>query len=72
MAGYGLLILGPSVHYWYNLMSRIFPKRDLASTLKKMVLGQTAYGPAMTVIFLSMNAALQGTASICIWISLNL
>ncbi|CAA0807459.1 Peroxisomal membrane 22 kDa (Mpv17/PMP22) family protein [Striga hermonthica] len=60
MAGYGLLILGPSVHYWYNFMSRVFPSRDLSSTLMKMVLGQTTYGPAMTVIFLSMNAALQG------------
>ncbi|KAI3445903.1 hypothetical protein Pfo_002568 [Paulownia fortunei] len=60
MAGYGMLILGPSVHYWYNFMSRVFPKRDLLSTFKKMALGQTVYGPAMTVIFLSVNAALQG------------
>ncbi|GFP88621.1 pxmp2/4 family protein 4 [Phtheirospermum japonicum] len=60
MAGYGLVILGPSVHYWYNLMSRVFPKRDLLSTLKKMTLGQTTFGPAMTVIFLSFNAAVQG------------
>ncbi|KAL6517482.1 hypothetical protein OROMI_033183 [Orobanche minor] len=60
VAGYGLVILGPSVHYWYNFMSRVYPKRDLMSTLKKMALGQTTYGPAMTVIFLSVNAALQG------------
>ncbi|KAK4383033.1 hypothetical protein Sango_2814000 [Sesamum angolense] len=51
MAGYGMLILGPSVHYWYNFMSTVFPKRDLLSTLKKMALGQTSYGPTMTVIF---------------------
>lgn len=61
MAGYGLLILGPSLHYWYNLMSRFFPKRDLVSTVKKMALGQTLYGPAMTVVFFSVNAALQGS-----------
>ncbi|KAK4437999.1 hypothetical protein Salat_0134000 [Sesamum alatum] len=60
MAGYGMLILGPSVHYWYNFMSRISPKRDLLSTLKKMALGQTLYGPTMTVVFFSVNAALQG------------
>ncbi|KAG8368464.1 hypothetical protein BUALT_Bualt15G0048100 [Buddleja alternifolia] len=60
MAGYGLLILGPTIHYWYTYMSRVFPKRDIASTLKKMALGQTFYGPAMTVIFFSANAALQG------------
>ncbi|KAK6136923.1 hypothetical protein DH2020_029329 [Rehmannia glutinosa] len=60
MGGYGMLIIGPSVHYWYNFMSRVFPKRDILSTFKKMALGQTTYGPAMTVIFLSVNAALQG------------
>lgn len=60
MAGYGLVILGPSLHYWYNFMSRIFPKRDVFSTLKKIGLGQTLYGPAMTVVFFSVNAALQG------------
>lgn len=60
MGGYGMLILGPSLHYWYNFMSRIFPNRDLFSTLKKIGLGQTLYGPAMTVVFFSVNAALQG------------
>ncbi|GMN37854.1 hypothetical protein TIFTF001_007149 [Ficus carica] len=60
MAGYGLLVLGPSLHYWFNFMSRLFPRRDLLSTLKKMALGQTVYGPFMTVIFFSLNARLQG------------
>ncbi|PIN15272.1 Peroxisomal membrane protein MPV17 [Handroanthus impetiginosus] len=63
MAGYGMVILGPSVHYWYNFMSRVFPKRDLLSTFKKMALGQALFGPAMTVIFFSVNAALQGESS---------
>lgn len=60
MAGYGMLVVGPSLHYWYNFLSRIFPNRDLSSTLKKMALGQVVYGPAMTVVFFSVNAALQG------------
>ncbi|KAL1534521.1 PXMP2/4 family protein 4-like [Salvia divinorum] len=60
MGGYGMVILGPSLHYWYNLMSAVFPKRDVLSTLKKIGLGQTVYGPAMTVVFFSVNAALQG------------
>ncbi|KAL0739390.1 hypothetical protein Bca4012_015600 [Brassica carinata] len=60
MAGYGLLILGPTLHYWFNLMSRLFPKRDLITTFKKMAMGQTVYGPTMNVIFFSLNAALQG------------
>ncbi|CAH8329342.1 unnamed protein product [Eruca vesicaria subsp. sativa] len=60
MAGYGLLILGPTLHYWFNLMSRLFPKRDLITTFKKMAMAQTVYGPTMSVIFFSLNAALQG------------
>ncbi|KAL6560761.1 hypothetical protein OROGR_004320 [Orobanche gracilis] len=60
MAGYGMLIIGPSLHYWFDFVSRVYPKRDILSTLKKMALGQTVYGPAMTSIFFSVNAALQG------------
>ncbi|KAK7343514.1 hypothetical protein VNO77_12304 [Canavalia gladiata] len=63
MAGYGMIILGPSLHFWFNFVSKLFPRRDLFSTLKKMVMGQTLYGPAMTVIFFSLNARLQGESS---------
>ncbi|XP_004496888.1 uncharacterized protein [Cicer arietinum] len=60
MAGYGMIILGPSLHFWFNFVSKLFPGRDLISTLKKMVMGQSLYGPAMTVVFFSLNARLQG------------
>ncbi|GMH23715.1 hypothetical protein Nepgr_025558 [Nepenthes gracilis] len=63
MGGYGMLILGPALHHWFNFMSKIFPRQDLFSTVKKMVLGQTVYGPLMTAFFFSMNAALQGEDS---------
>ncbi|CAH9116649.1 unnamed protein product [Cuscuta epithymum] len=60
MTGYGMLILGPSLHFWFNFLSRAFPKQDLRATITKMALGQTVYGPIMTVVFFSVNAALQG------------
>ncbi|KAG8650706.1 PXMP2/4 family protein 4 [Manihot esculenta] len=60
MAGYGMLILGPSLHFWFNFVSKLFPKRDLITTFKKIIMGQTLYGPAMTVLFFSLNAGLQG------------
>ncbi|XP_038681068.1 PXMP2/4 family protein 3-like [Tripterygium wilfordii] len=60
MTGYGMLILGPSLHFWFNLMSKLFPNRDLLTTLKKMLMGQTLYGPVMTVVFFSVNAYMQG------------
>ncbi|KAL9371110.1 hypothetical protein Peur_036250 [Populus x canadensis] len=60
MAGYGLLIIGPSLHFWFNFVSKLFPKRDLITTFKKIIMGQTIYGPIMTVVFFSSNACLQG------------
>lgn len=60
MAGYGMLILGPSLHFWFNFMSKVLPQRDLITTLKKICLGQTTFGPFMTAIFFSANAAVQG------------
>ncbi|XP_060168107.1 uncharacterized protein LOC132598955 [Lycium barbarum] len=63
MAGFGALIVGPSLHFWFNFLSRRLPKRDVISTLKKIVLGQTVYGPAVNSIFFSMNAAAQGESS---------
>lgn len=62
MAGYGMIILGPSLHFWFNFVSRLFPKRDLIATFSKMFMGQAIFGPIMTVVFFSVNAALQGTS----------
>lgn len=60
MASYGMVLSGPSLHLWFNFVARIIPKRDLISTLKKLFIGQTVYGPIMTSIFFSSNAAAQG------------
>jgi len=60
MAGYGLVLSGPTLHLWFNLLSKTLPKRDLISTAKKMVLGQIVYGPSITAVFFSVNACLQG------------
>uniref|UniRef100_A0A2P2LH14 PXMP2/4 family protein 4-like n=1 Tax=Rhizophora mucronata TaxID=61149 RepID=A0A2P2LH14_RHIMU len=60
MAGYGIIILGPSLHFWFNFVSKVLPKKDLISTFKKILMGQTLYGPVMNVVFFSLNAFLQG------------
>ncbi|XP_075640965.1 uncharacterized protein LOC142612711 isoform X1 [Castanea sativa] len=60
MAAYGLVILGPSQNFWFNSLSKILPKRDVLTTLKKTFMGQTVYGPIITTIFFSYNAGLQG------------
>ncbi|XP_019156596.1 PREDICTED: PXMP2/4 family protein 4-like [Ipomoea nil] len=60
MASFGLLILGPVQHAWFNLLGRKLPRRDVATTLKKLVLGQLVLGPCITGTFFSFNASLQG------------
>ncbi|KAF7064168.1 hypothetical protein CFC21_070570 [Triticum aestivum] len=60
MASYGMLFSGPSLHYWFNFISKVVPKKDVVSTFKKMFLGQAVYGPIINCIFFSYNAGLQG------------
>ncbi|CAN6338419.1 unnamed protein product [Urochloa humidicola] len=60
MASYGLLISGPTLHLWFNFISKVFPKKDVVNTLKKMFLGQAVYGPIINSVFFSYNAGLQG------------
>ncbi|KAK1431259.1 hypothetical protein QVD17_14598 [Tagetes erecta] len=60
MAGFGMVILGPTLHFWFNFISRVLPRQDLVTTFKKMLMGQTILGPIMNALFFSVNAALQG------------
>ncbi|CAL0333369.1 unnamed protein product [Lupinus luteus] len=60
MAIYGLLILGPSQHVWFNFLSRILPKRDVSTTLKKIFMGQALFGPVINTVFFAYNGAVQG------------
>uniref|UniRef100_A0A7N0TVN1 PXMP2/4 family protein 4 n=1 Tax=Kalanchoe fedtschenkoi TaxID=63787 RepID=A0A7N0TVN1_KALFE len=63
MASYGMVLLGPTLHMWFGLMSSLCPKQDLVSTFKKMAMGQAIYGRIMTIVFFSFNAAAQGENS---------
>ncbi|GLJ28855.1 hypothetical protein SUGI_0568610 [Cryptomeria japonica] len=64
MAIYGLLLSGPTLHLRFKLMPRVLTKTDIISTVKKMVLGQILYGPAITAVFFSLNALLQAQRSL--------
>ena len=62
MASYGMLISGPTLHFWFNFISKVFPKKDVLNTFKKMFLGQAVYGPIINCVFFSYNAGLQGNS----------
>lgn len=63
MASFGLIFLGPSQHLWFSYLSRILPKRDVLTTVKKIMMGQVLFGPFSNTVFYSYNAALQGENS---------
>lgn len=60
MVASGFFMSGPTLHLWFNFVSKLVPGRDLISTLKKMAMGQFIYGPTFTVVFFSVNAFVQG------------
>ncbi|MCO5569126.1 hypothetical protein L7F22_022834 [Adiantum nelumboides] len=60
MVAAGFFISGPTLHVWFNFVSKLIPTRDLFSTFKKMAMGQLIYGPIFTVVFFSLNAYVQG------------
>lgn len=63
IAMFGLLILGPAQHVWFNYLGKILPKRDMITTFKKLIVGQIFYGPSCTAVFFTYNASLQGMTS---------
>ncbi|KAI5059196.1 hypothetical protein GOP47_0025515 [Adiantum capillus-veneris] len=60
MVAAGFFMSGPTLHVWFNFVSKLIPTRDLFSTFKKMAMGQLIYGPIFTVVFFSLNAFVQG------------
>lgn len=67
MTGFGLLILGPSQHLWFNFVGKILPRRDVITTIKKLLIGQAIFGPCINSVFFSFNAALQGAQELWIF-----
>ncbi|KAF9665953.1 hypothetical protein SADUNF_Sadunf16G0178700 [Salix dunnii] len=42
MAGYGLLVVGQSLHFWFGFVSKLLPKRDLFTTFKRILMGENS------------------------------
>lgn len=63
---YGLLVGGPSGHYWHAFLdSRIMPKRPQSPTavLAKLAADQLLFAPISTAIFLAYLKAAEGYPS---------
>ena len=50
IASFGLIFLGPSLHLWFSYLSRIYPRRDMLTTFKKIMMGQFLFGPCGNMV----------------------
>jgi protein Mpv17 len=60
MFGIGMFLSAPGLHMWFSIMSRAIPKTDIASALKKVVLGQAIFAPIFNCAFFSVDSFIQG------------
>ncbi|RVW40416.1 hypothetical protein CK203_090059 [Vitis vinifera] len=58
MTGYGLLILGPSQHLWFNFVAKSPTKARCDHYPEENNHGQAIFGPCINSVFFSVNAAL--------------
>lgn len=51
----GLFYFGPALHHWLNWITSIIPGFDVKSTLCKTLLGQSLFGPTITMVFFAAS-----------------
>ncbi len=54
------LFIGPTCHYWYLLLDRIFPGRKVAVVMKKILIDQIVFSPVNISMFLVIMGYLEG------------
>jgi len=60
---FGFLIFGPSAHYWYRFLDKLFPKPTTQSLLSKVLADQTLFTPVAIVSVFSYISLLEGHSS---------
>ncbi|CAM6099185.1 unnamed protein product [Calypogeia fissa] len=56
MASYGFLLYGPLSDWWYKLLDRMMPVKNLANFSAKVVLNQVVLGPIVISIVFGWNS----------------
>lgn len=56
----GIALVGPVLHQWYGILSRVFPAPGFASAIKSLALDQFLFAPMFCGLFLSSLLTLEG------------
>lgn len=59
----GLVLVGPTLHFWYLYLSRLVTTPGVAGTLMRLVLDQFLFAPIFVGVFLSSLVTLEGRSS---------
>ncbi|XP_025885813.1 uncharacterized protein [Solanum lycopersicum] len=59
----GLVLVGPTLHFWYLYLSRLVTTPGIAGTLMRLVLDQFLFAPIFVGVFLSSLVTLEGRSS---------
>lgn len=56
----GTVMIGPTLHFWYNFLSRIIPATTTVGALSRVALDQTLFAPSFIVAFYAALMTLEG------------
>ncbi|KAK4362645.1 hypothetical protein RND71_017886 [Anisodus tanguticus] len=62
----GLVLVGPTLHFWYLYLSRLVTTPGVAGTVMRLVLDQFLFAPIFVGVFLSSLVTLEGRSSLVI------
>lgn len=60
---FGFVVVAPSMHVWYGFLARNIKGSGLVPGLKRMVVDQTVFAPAIIAAFFIGMGALEGKVS---------
>ncbi|XP_059304503.1 protein sym-1-like [Lycium ferocissimum] len=59
----GLVLVGPTLHFWYLYLSKLVTTPGLSGTLMRLVIDQFLFAPIFVGVFLSSLVTLEGRSS---------
>ncbi|XP_060204317.1 protein sym-1 [Lycium barbarum] len=59
----GLVLVGPTLHFWYLYLSKLVTSPGLSGTLMRLVIDQFLFAPIFVGVFLSSLVTLEGRSS---------
>ncbi|CAM9679690.1 unnamed protein product, partial [Ectocarpus fasciculatus] len=56
----GMVLVGPTLHYWYGYLARNFAENSMLNVLKRLALDQLVFTPGFITVFMSSVLVLDG------------